>query len=103
MAGFTQSEGLEEVEVEYSMAGGKESSYAGHCFYTEQDQEAAMDGGGLYIGFGHLAGDDAKGVAVGHVVRAALEREGLKVEWDGTIGRRLYVEGFRWQRRRPRK
>ena len=31
-----------------------------------------------------------------------LEREGLDVEWDGTIGRRLYVKGFRWQRRSPR-
>jgi Domain of unknown function (DUF6891) len=99
MAGYTQSEGLYEAEEEYREAGGKKSSYAGHCFYTEQDQEAAMDGGGLYIGFGHLSGDDAKGIAVGQMLRAALEREGLKVEWDGTSGRRLYVEGFRWQRR----
>jgi hypothetical protein len=102
MAGFTQTDGLEEVEDAYREAGGKKSKYAGHCFYTEQDQEAALDGSGMYIGFGHLSGDDAKGVEVGQMVRAALEREGLKVEWDGTIGRRLYVKGFRWQRRGPR-
>lgn len=99
MAGFTQSEGLEEVEDEYDMAGGKKSNYAGHCFYTEQDQESAMDGGGLHIGFGHLSGKDAKGVEVGKMVRAELERAGLKVDWDETIGRRLYIKGFRWQRR----
>jgi hypothetical protein len=33
------------------------------------------------------------------MVRAALEREGRTVDWDETIGRRLYVKGFGWQRR----
>jgi hypothetical protein len=102
MAGLTQTDGLEEVEDAYREAGGKNSKYAGHCFYTEQDQGLALDGGGLHIGIGHLSGDDAKGVEVGQMVRAALEREGLKVEWDGTIGRRLLIKGFRWQRRSPR-
>src|SRR5262249_38898998 len=101
MAGFTQSDGLEEVEETYREAGGKKSKYAGHCFYTTQDQEGALDGSGMYLGFGHLWGDDAKGIEVGQLLRAALEREGLKVEWDGTIGRRLYVKRFRWRRRGP--
>ena len=100
-AGFTQTDGLDEVEEEYREAGGKASGYTGHCFYTEQDQEGALDGPGMYIGFGHLTGDDAKGVDVGHRVRAALEDEGLVVEWDGTIKSRLFVKGFRWQRRGP--
>jgi hypothetical protein len=100
-AGFTQSDGLEEVEDAYDEAGGKHSGYAGHCFYTEQDQEGALDGDGLYIGFGHLSGNDAKGVKVGQLLRAALEREGFDVEWDGTIKNRLFVKGFRWQRRSP--
>jgi hypothetical protein len=38
-AGFTQSDSLEEVEDAYQEAGGKNSDYAGHCCYTEQDQE----------------------------------------------------------------
>lgn len=100
-AGFTQSDGLDEVEEAYRQARGAASGYAGHCFYTEQDQEGALDGGGMYIGFGHLTGDDAKGVEVGRLLRAALEREGLAVEWDGTIKSRLFVRGFRWQRRGP--
>lgn len=102
LAGFTQTDGLEEVKDASREAGGRESKYAGHCFYTEQDQEGALDGRGLYIGFGHLSGDDVKGVEVGRMVRAALEREGLNVEWDGTIRTRLYVKGFHWQRRSPR-
>src|SRR4051794_33302210 len=32
MAGFTQSDGLEEVEDDYQEAGGEKSNYAGHCF-----------------------------------------------------------------------
>ncbi len=102
MAGNTQSDGLEEVEDAYDEAGGKKSKYAGHCFYTEQDQEHALNGNGLCIGFGHLSGDNAKGVEVRQMVRAALESVGLKVEWDGTIGKRLLIKGFRWQRRSPR-
>jgi hypothetical protein len=102
IAGFTQSEGLWEVEQEYRDAGGEKSSYAGHCFYTEQDLESALHGGGLWIGYGHLSGNDARGVEVGLLVRSALEIEGLKVNWDGTIGRRLFLEGFRYQRRSPR-
>ncbi len=101
LAGYTQSDGLEEVEDAYREAGGNKSKYAGHCFFTEQDQEGALDGSGLYIGFGHLSGDDTKGVAVGNMLRAALEREGLSVEWDGTIKTRLFVKGFCWQRRSP--
>src|SRR5580698_1547561 len=34
-AGFTKSDGVEEVEDAYQEAGGKNSDYAGHCFYTE--------------------------------------------------------------------
>jgi len=100
-AGFTQSDGLEEVEDAYHEAGGKNSDYAGHCFYTEQDQEGALDGSGMHIGFGHLSGSEAKGVKVGQMLRAALECEGFNVEWDGTIKNRIFVKGFRWQRRSP--
>lgn len=100
-AGLTQSDGLDEVEEDYRAAGGEASGYAGHCFYTEQDQQGALDGSGMCIGFGHLSGGDAKGIEVGHMLQAALEAEGFGVEWDGTIGRRLFVKGFRWQRRGP--
>lgn len=101
IAGYTQSAGLWEVEEEYRDADREKSNYAGHCFYTEQDLECALDGGGLWIGFGHLSGNDARGIEAGHLVRAALEHEGLKVEWDGTIGSRLFLKGFRYQRRSP--
>jgi hypothetical protein len=96
-AGFTQSDGFEEVEEFYDEAGGKNSDYAGHCFYTEH----ALDGSGLYIGYGHLSGNNAKALKVAGMLRSALEREGFNVDWNGSIDSRLLVKGFRWQRRGP--
>jgi hypothetical protein len=101
LAGFTQSDGLEEVEDDYEDAGGEDSDYAGHCFYTEQDYKRAFGGEGLFVGFGHLSGNNANGVEVGQLVRSALEAEGLKVEWDGTIKSRAFIKSFHWQRRGP--
>jgi hypothetical protein len=36
-AGFTLSDGWEDVEDAYNEAGCKNSDYTGYCFYTEQD------------------------------------------------------------------
>jgi hypothetical protein len=102
IAGFTQSDSMEEVEDAYKEAGGKKSNYAGHCSFTEQDQEGALEGGGLYIGYGHLSGNNKKGVEVGRVVSEELAKEGFKVKWNGTIDQRLFVKGFNWQRRSPK-
>jgi hypothetical protein len=100
-AGFTLSDGLEDVYHAYEEAGGKNSEYKGFCFYTEQDQQGALDGSGLCIAFGHFSEAVAKGVKVGQILRAALEREGFNVEWDGTIKTRPCVKGFHYQRRSP--
>lgn len=98
-AGYTQSDGVEDVEDIYD--DDNNSDYSGHCFYTEQDQEHALDGSGLCIGFGHRSGSISKGVKVGKTLRTVLENEGFSVEWDGTIDSRLLIKEFRWQRRSP--
>lgn len=101
-AGYTRSDGAEDVENAYQEAGGKNSDFTGqYCFYTEQDQEGALDGSGLYIAFGHRAGNAAKVVKVGQMLRDALEREGFDVEWDGTINTCVFIKGFHYQRRSP--
>ena len=100
-AGFTLSDGVEDV-VEASHDPGGSSGCKRFCFYTEQDQEGALDGSGLYIAFGHLSDNEAMGVKVGQMVRAALESEGFNVEWDGTFKMRLFIKNFRYQRRSPR-
>jgi hypothetical protein len=101
-AGYTQSDGFEDAYEVYMDGGGADSDYTGHCFYTEQDQEEALEeGGGLFIGFGHFSGSDKQGAKVGELLRVGLEAEGFIVDWDGTINSRLHIQNFRWQRRSP--
>jgi len=83
MAGFTQSDGLEEVEDDYEEAGGKKSNYTGHCFYTEQDQKSALDGA-LHVHWvrppvwgrreGHRGRPPAAGRAGGRRAERRMER-----------------------------
>ncbi|MEZ6139318.1 MAG: hypothetical protein R3B84_01995 [Zavarzinella sp.] len=99
MAGFTLSDGLEEVSDVYREAGGKKSDYTGFCFFTEQDVEHALDGHGLCIAFGHFSDDQAKGVAIGQQLCLAFKAAGLQVDWDENINARIFIKNFRWQRR----
>jgi hypothetical protein len=100
-AGYTHSDGHEEVSMAYENAGGRSSEYTGYCFYTEQDQESTLTRDELYIAFGHLSGDEKKGVIIGRKLRSALESEGFVIDWDGTFSSRLIVKAFLWQRRSP--
>lgn len=69
-------------------------------FYTRQDIEGALEGGGLQLVFGDLDGGDAADIRVGRRVAAALEAEGLDVDWNRTADHRIRLRSFRWRRRR---
>jgi hypothetical protein len=99
--GLTKSDGLEDVFQEYEDAGGEESGIEGYCFYHGQDLETVMKSGRLWLAFGHISGKNKPGVDIGRRTKRALEAAGFKVEWDGSIGKRMLVKGFRWQRRSP--
>jgi hypothetical protein len=64
--------------------------------------EGAIDGGGLWLAYGHINGDGRKGVAIGRRLRAACEEFGFKVEWEGSVKTRIFLKGFRWRRRSPK-
>ena len=98
-AGYTQSEGINDISEEWHSAGGKDSDIEGYCFYHGQDLERAVRGEGLMLTFGDILGGDDKGVVVGDIVREVMEANGFRVEWDGTIGQRFGVSGMRWQKR----
>lgn len=60
----------------------------GAVFYHQQDHERAVSEGVLFISYdGHLESQ----VATGKALVAALEKEGLQVEWDGSPGTRVKV------------
>lgn len=99
-AGYTQSEGFDDVGEVYSQHPDKES-ILGYCFYHGQDLQRAISGGGLFFAFGPVdpADEQTIGIKVGTVVRAALEQAGLSVDWDGTFEKRLSVPKLDWQKR----
>jgi hypothetical protein len=99
-AGYTQSDGIDDVTQFYHEAGGEQSAIVGYCFYHGQDLERVMESGELGLTYGDILGDDQKGVEIGRRIKRVLEGAGFKVEWDGSIKTRLLVKGIKWQKRR---
>ena len=99
-AGYTQSDGYDDVSQIYSRHPAKES-ILGYCFYQGQDLERAIRGDGLYLAFGPVdpAKEQTVGIDVGHIVREELENAGLSVDWNGTFEKRLSIPKLNWQKR----
>ena len=74
--------------------------FRGYTFYHVQDTESAMEGDGLHLNYGSVMRGEKAALSIGYEVAAAIHAEGLKVEWDGTWGRRIGVQ-LDWKRRLP--
>jgi hypothetical protein len=98
-AGFTQSEGMQEMNETYDDAGGVNSSFIGYCFYSFQDLEYVIKGKELMLTFGDIQGRDDEGVSVGHIAVAVLKRHGLKPSWSGLIDERISIYDMVWLNR----
>lgn len=70
----------------------------GYAFYHMQDTERAIEGHGVYLGYGAAEAGEAAALAVGCEIVAALRSHGLKPEWDGSWGKRIHVP-LEWRRR----
>jgi hypothetical protein len=75
------------------------SAWRGYAFYHRQDTEAAVEGRGLYLGFGSTGGRAAETASIGAEIVAALHAQGLAVDWDGDVRKRIGVGPFTWRRR----
>lgn len=71
----------------------------GYAFYHVQDTESAVEGHGVYLGYGACEEGEAAALAVGHDIVAQLERHGLTPEWDGSWDRKIAVP-LDWKKRR---
>ena len=88
-------------------------AWRGNVWFHHQDTERAVQGEGLFLGFGArdpgsrlrrlfrtdrspMGPDDA---AIGRQVADALTSAGLPVIWDGRVEHRIQVDPFVWQRR----
>jgi hypothetical protein len=98
-AGYTQSDGLSDVAQFYHEAGGEQSGIQGYCFYHGQDLERVMASGVLWLAFGHVSGEDDKGIEIGQRIKREFEAAGFTVEWDGSVNTRLLVKGIKWMKR----
>jgi hypothetical protein len=99
-AGFTQSDGYDDF-LEALDQHPQRKSIIGYCYYHHQDTQRAVRGEGLNLAFGPVdpAEEQTQGAQIGEIIRKELEISGLRVDWDGTLNKRLNVPEFRWQRR----
>jgi len=99
-AGYTQSDGYDDVRDLYSQHKEKKS-VLGYCFYHGQDLERAASSGELFLAFGPIdpAEEQTIGITVGNIIRKELENVELPVKWDGTFENRLSIAKLIWQKR----
>lgn len=102
-----EDDGAEEFMEEMDRAADRLHPPRGYVFYQRRGTEAAIDGHGLYLDYGAAGDDDDEdgneneqaALRIGHEVADALRKQGLKVDWDGTLSRRIRVR-LDWKRRR---
>ena len=99
-AGYTQSDGYEDVQQALHARGDAEE-LVGYCFFHGQDLERVVGGGGLHLAFGPLDPklESTLGVEVGQRVVRALAAAGLHAQWDGSFQQRIFIPVFDWKYR----
>ena len=71
----------------------------GYVFYHMQDTEAAVECGSFYLAYGSVEEAEEALIAIGRKIVLALERGGLRTEWNGQGDTRIRVVDFDWKRR----
>jgi len=71
----------------------------GYAFYHQQDTESAVEGHGLYFNYGATEKGREAALRIGNEIAKALRSQGLQVDWDGTLEKRIKVN-LDWKRRR---
>jgi hypothetical protein len=92
------SNALVEIWDEIRRAEGGGREIRGFVFYHEQDIGSAM-AGNLYLSFGSIERQEPTDRAIGTVVIRTLKKNGLNVEWSGSLDERISVQ-IDWKRRR---
>lgn len=88
-----------EIWDEMEEAGKAGLKVRGYSYFHMQDTEGAVDGGGLYLGYGATEEGEAAALAIAKEIVDTLERSGLKTDWDGRWEKRIGVM-LDWKRRR---
>src|SRR5262245_37505624 len=62
-----------------------------YVFYHNQDTEAMLEDGEVYLSYGTFDGNEYRQIAIGRIVSGYLQEAGLAVEWDGLPKTRILV------------
>lgn len=92
--------GVVEIHEEIDNATKVGNGFRGYTFYSTQDTAIAMGGDGLHLDYGSTKPDEKASIRIGNEVASTLKAQGLEVDWDGTINRRIRVR-LDWKRRTP--
>lgn len=94
-----QSCGHAEIWEEIEQAK-QDHEVSGYVFYHQQDTERACDEGMLYLAYGSVENADASALAVATKISEELTSCGFKVDWNGSLEKRICLLNFDWRRRR---
>lgn len=92
--------GLYEMDNEIEAAIDRGWDPRGFTFYHMQDTENAMEGRGLYLNFGSVEEEATATRRIGRQIVKALNRQGLKTQWNGRLDTRIFLQ-LDWKRRMP--
>lgn len=84
-------------EIEAARAEGRE--ILGYAFHHHQETENAVEGGGLFLGYGAVLKSEKTALDIARQIVEVIERHGLSTDWDGTWDQRIGVR-LDWKRRR---
>ncbi|MDV3457727.1 hypothetical protein RZN05_12095 [Sphingomonas sp. HF-S4] len=71
----------------------------GYAFYHMQDTDSAVEGSGIYLGYGACEEGEEAALAIARDIIAELESQGLATHWDGSWSQRIGVT-LDWKKRR---
>ncbi len=99
-AGFTSSDGFEEVsDVERSLRK-KNRKSDGYCFYHEQDltRAVSLENPCLYLAFQKIENkNEEEAIAVGKKIVQVLKENDFDIEWNETLTSKILIPNFKWQ------
>jgi hypothetical protein len=100
-AGYTISQGEEDIVAEWRERGEGTSKLVGYTFYHGQDLEHVIDSGVLALAYGIMPRieTDVRDIAL-QIVKA-LAAENFLVTPPPDIQTRIFVSGLNWQKRSP--
>lgn len=78
----------------------QERPVTGYVFYHQQDTERARDEGMLYLAYGACESEDEASIKVARRATELFQNSGFKVDWNGTLDKRICLQDFDWRRRR---